>query len=271
MPFITVQDGTRLYWREWGQGRPLLFLSSLGMTSRLWDYQFAAFSEQGFRCIGLDRRGHGRSEEPPRGYDHDTLSADVAALIETLDLSDLVLVGHSMGCGEIVRYLTRHGSRRIQSVVMMGPMTPKLLCSEDHSAGAPREAFEALWMQWRRDYPKWISDSLAPFFVPETSPALMQYVAAQMQCSVPVVLACNRTLVEEDFRDEMRRIEVPTLIIHGDRDRSAPIEMTAQLSAQLLPRSELKVYPGAPHGLMYTHMEDLQADVLKFVDGHRHA
>jgi non-heme chloroperoxidase len=269
MPFITVKDGTQLYWREWGQGRPLLFLSGLGMSSRLWDYQFAAFAEQGFRCLGLDRRGHGRSDEPARGYDHDTLAADVAALIETLDLSDVVLIGHSMACGEIVRYLTRHGSRRIGHAVMVGPVTPKLLRSDDHPAGVAREVFEALWAQWRRDYPKWISDALAPFFVPETSPALMQYVAAQMQCSVPVVLACSRTMVEEDFRAEMRRIEVPTLIVHGDRDRSAPLEMTGALSARLMPRCELKVHAGAPHGLMYTHMEQLHADVMRFVGGHR--
>ena len=265
MPFFTVQDGTRLYWREWGQGRPILFVSSLGMSSRLWDYQFAAFAEQGFRCIGIDRRGHGRSEEPPRGYDHDTLAADLAGLIETLDLSNVVLMGHSMGCGEIVRYLTRHGGGRIGQVVMVGTMTPKLLRSDDHTAGAPREVFEALWAQWRQDYPKWISDSLAPFFVPETSAALMQYVAAQMQCSVPVVLACSRSMIEEDFRAEMRRIEVPTLFIHGDRDRSAPLEMTAELSAKLIRGSELKIYPGAPHGLMYTHTERLQADVLQFI------
>jgi non-heme chloroperoxidase len=106
-------DGTRLYWREWGQGRPILFVSSLGMSSRLWDYQFAAFAQQGFRCIGIDRRGHGRSEEPSRGHDHDTLAADLAGLIEALDLKSLVLVGHSMGCGEIVRFLTRHGGGRM--------------------------------------------------------------------------------------------------------------------------------------------------------------
>jgi non-heme chloroperoxidase len=265
MPFITARDGTQLYWREWGAGPPLLFLGSLGLGGRMWDYQIAAFADEGFRCIALDRRGHGRSEEPARGYDHDTFAADVARLIEALDLSGVTLITHSMAGGEAVRYLSRHGSGRVARLVLLAPMTPALLQGPDNPDGAPRAGFEALWAAWRRDHPKWVEEATAPFFVPETSPALMRWVVAQMQASLPVVLACSRAMVEEDFRAEMRRIAIPTLLIHGDRDRSAPIELTGKPSAALIPGCRFLIYEGAPHGLIYTHMDRLHGDILSFL------
>jgi pimeloyl-ACP methyl ester carboxylesterase len=267
MPFITAHDGTQLFWREWGDGAPMLFLNSLGVGSRIWDYQFAAFAEQGFRCIGFDRRGHGKSDQPARGYDHDTFADDVAALIDQLDLDNLTLIGHSMAGGEIVRYLSRHGSSRVARIVLLGTMTPMLLQAEDNPNGIPRADFETLWAQWKRDYPKWIADAAAPFFVPETSPAMMDWVVGLLQVPVPILLACSRAMAEEDFRAEMRRIDVPTLLIHGDRDRSAPIEITGKPSAELIPDCRFLVYEGAPHGLMFTHMERLHADILLFVRG----
>ncbi len=265
MPFIAARDGTQLYWREWGQGAPLLFLNSLGCGNQMWDYQMTAFADEGLRCIGFDRRGHGRSEQPARGYDYDTFADDIAALIETLDLSGLTLIGHSMAGGEAVRYLTRHGKERVARIVLVAPTTPMLLKTGDNPNGAPRADFEALWAQWRSDYPKWIADNVAPFFIPETSPAMMRWGANLLQTSVPIVLACARAMVEEDFRAEMRRIDAPALIIHGDRDRSAPIELTGKPSAQLIPGCRLLVYEGAPHGLMFTHMDRLLADILRFI------
>jgi non-heme chloroperoxidase len=265
MPFIVAKDGAELYWREWGAGAPILFLSSLGCGSRMWDYQMAAFADQGFRCVGFDRRGHGRSDEPASGYDFDTFADDVAGLVDHLDLSDLTLIAHSMAGGEAVRYLTRHGGKRVGRLVLIAPTTPMLLKTDDNPNGAPREGFEALWALWRRDYPKWIADNVAPFFIPETSPAMMRWGANLLQTSLPVTLACARAMAEVDFRAEMRRIEVPALIIHGDRDRSAPIELTGEPSAELIPDCRLLVYPGAPHGLMFTHMDQLNADVLRFM------
>jgi non-heme chloroperoxidase len=265
MPFIVAKDGAELYWREWGAGAPILFLSSLGCGSRMWDYQMAAFADQGFRCIGFDRRGHGRSDEPASGYDFDTFADDVAGLVDHLDLSDLTLIAHSMAGGEAVRYLTRHGGKRVGRLVLIAPTTPMLLKTDDNPNGAPREGFEALWALWRRDYPKWIADNVAPFFIPETSPAMMRWGANLLQTSLPVTLACARAMAEADFGAEMRRIEVPALIIHGDRDRSAPIEITGEPSAELIPDCRLLVYPGAPHGLMFTHMDQLNADVLRFM------
>lgn len=265
MAFITANDGADLYWREFGAGAPILFLSSLGCGSRMWDYQVAAFADEGYRCIGFDRRGHGRSDEPATGYDFDTFADDVATLVDDLDLSGLTLIAHSIAGGEAVRYLSRHGSKRVARLVLLAPTTPMLIKAHDNPNGAPREGFEALWAEWKRDYPKWVDDNLAPFFIPETSPAMMRWGVTLLQSSLPVALACSRAMAEADFRAEMRRIEVPTLIIHGDRDRSAPVELTGKPSAELIPDCRLLVYPGAPHGLMFTHMDELNADILRFM------
>src|ERR1700735_4102853 len=162
MPFITALDGTQLFWREWGQGKPILFLNSLGCGTQMWDYQFIALSEQGFRCIGFDRRGHGRSDQPARGYDFNTFAQDIAKLIEHLDLIDLTLVGHSTGGAEGVRYLSNHGSERVARIILLAPVTPMLLKTADNPDGVPRDLFEATWAQWRHDYPKWIADNVAP-------------------------------------------------------------------------------------------------------------
>jgi non-heme chloroperoxidase len=265
MPHTTAKDGAELYWHEWGAGAPILFLNGLGCGSRMWDYQMAAFADEGFRCIGFDRRGHGRSDQPAGGYEFDTFADDVAALTDELNLADLTLIAHSIAGGEAVRYLTRHGSERVARVVLIAPTTPMLLQTEDNPNGAPMAVHEALWAQWRCDYPKWIADNVAPFFVPETSPAMMRWGANLLQTSVPIALACARSMVMEDFRAEMRRIVVPTLIVHGDRDRSAPVELTGKPSAELIPGCRLLVYEGAPHGLMFTHMAQLHADILRFI------
>jgi pimeloyl-ACP methyl ester carboxylesterase len=266
MPSFRAADGTSLHYREWGDGAPMLFLNSLGASTRMWDYQFAAFAERRVRCIGLDRRGHGRSDEPAFGYDHDTLADDVAGLIDHLDLSGLTVVAHSMAGGEVARYLSRHGQGRVARIVLVGAMTPCLLQGPDNPLGLPGEAFEALWAQWGADYPQWVADNVGPFFVPETSRAMMDWAEGfLLTASVPVSLACSRSMVAEDFRAEMRRIEVPTLVIHGERDRSAPLELTGRPTAALIPGARLVVYEGAPHGLMFTHMARLQADILGFL------
>ena len=191
MPFITAKDGAELYWHEWGAGAPILFLNGLGCASRMWDYQMAAFADEGFRCIGFDRRGHGRSDQPALGYDFDTFADDVATLVENLDLTDLTLIAHSMAGGEAVRYLSRHGSQRVARLVLLAPTTPMLLKAHDNPNGLPMEAFEALWAGWRHDYPKWVADNLAPFFIPETSPAMMRWgatPAADLACRHPRLL-----------------------------------------------------------------------------------
>jgi non-heme chloroperoxidase len=266
MPFISAADGTRLHWHEWGEGAPMLFLGSLGMGSQMWQYQMAAFAELGFRCIAFDRRGHGRSDQPARGYDHDTFADDIATLMDDLDLNGLTLVGHSMAGGEIVRYLSRHGESRVTRAILIAPTTPMLRHAEDNEIGVPMTQFEALWARWKEDYSGWVAEATAPFFVPETSPALMRWAANLLQqIPLPVALACSRSLVNEDFRREMRGIRIPVLLIHGDRDRSAPLELTSGPSARLLPNCRLTVYEGAPHGLIYTHRERLHRDMRTFI------
>jgi non-heme chloroperoxidase len=199
------------------------------------------------------------------GYDFNTFANDTATFIEELDLSDLTLIGHSMAGCEMVRFLTRHGSKRIARVIFLSPMTPMLLQTKGNPNGIPKAAFEAVWAQWRRDYPKWVEDETPPFFIPGTSQAMMRWVASVLQSPVPICLACSRASVEEDFRDEMTKIAVPTLIVHGDRDRSAPIEVTGIPSAELIPGCRFLIYKGAPHGLMYTHMDQLHPDILQFM------
>lgn len=266
MPFISAQDGTRLYWQEWGRGAPMLFLNSLGMGSQMWQYQVASFAERGFRCICFDRRGHGRSDQAARGYDHDTFADDIATLTDDLDLTRLTLVSHSMAAGEVVRYLSRHGDSRAARAILIGSTTPMLRQAEDNPAGIPLAQFESLWDRWRRDYHDWVSEQTAPFFLPETSPAMMSWCANLLQQnSLPVALACSRSMIDEDFRREMREISIPVLLIHGDRDLSAPVDLTARPAAGLLPNCRLIVYEGAPHGLIYTHMERLHEDMLKFI------
>jgi non-heme chloroperoxidase len=265
-PFVEARDGTRLHWTQWGSGRPILFLNSAGLTTQMWDYQMIAFADQGHRCISFDRRGHGRSDLALGGYDYDTFADDVAAVISELDLQDLTMVGHSMAGGEIVRYLTRHGSARVARIVLLGSTTPYLAQSADNPKGVPPSKFEALRASWRKDFPKWVADNTAPFFVPETSPAMMQTLAAQMmQGSVPVAIACNKALATTDFRADLAKVSVPAMVIHGDRDASAPLALTGKPTADLIPGCRLKVYPGAPHGLMFTHMETLNADILQFI------
>jgi len=264
--FIQAHDGTRLYWTEWGAGRPILFLNSAGMPTQMWDYQMAAFADQGHRCIAFDRRGHGRSDRPLNGYEYDTFADDVASVITALDLQELTVVAHSMGGGEIVRYLTRHGSARVARIVLLSPTTPFLPKTADNPNGVPQAAFEALRASWRKDYPKWVADNTAPFFVAETSTSMMQWVAGLlMQGSVPIAIACNKAVANTDFRAELTKLSVPALVIHGDRDVSAPLALTGKPTAELIPGCRLKVYAGAPHGLMYTHMEVLNGDILQFI------
>lgn len=262
MPWFDAMDGTSLFYSEWGRGKPLLFLSSLGFSHDMWQYQFEAFARVGYRCIGFDRRGHGRSDRPCRGYDFDTLADDVAALVAALDLHELTLIAHSMAACELVRYVSRHGAHRLRGLVLLAPTTPRLL--DDGDAQAARASFEALWARWMRDYPQWVEENLAPFFVPETSRPMMQWGASLLQASVPVVIACSRAMVEADMGKEMRHIQLPCLLIHGDRDRSVPMERSAEPSAALLPNCRYKVYEGAPHGLMFTHMDRLHSDMLQF-------
>ena len=265
-PWIESRDGTRLHWTQWGVGRPILFLNSSGANTQMWDYQLVTFADQGYRCICFDRRGHGLSERPAAGYEYDTFADDLDSVIKALDLKSVTVVSHSMGAGEIVRYLTRHGSSRVARIVLISPTTPYLTKSADNPNGVPNSVFEALHVSWRKDFPKWVVDNTAQFFTPETSAAMKQWGSALLlQCSLPVVIACHKATTATDFRADLSRISVPALVIHGDLDVSAPLELTGRPTAVLISGCQLNVYHNAPHGLMFTHMEMLNADILRFI------
>jgi non-heme chloroperoxidase len=266
---VKTRDGTQLYWAQWGpaRGSTVLFLNSAGMPIQMWDYQVAAFAEQGYRCIGVDRRGHGRSDQAASGYDIDTFADDLATFIETLDLHGLTIISHSMGGGELVRYLSRHGSARVARIVLLSPTTPFLLKTPDNPEGIPEEVFAAMRDSWRKDYLRWIDDNTDPFFVPATSPGMKRWLVAMLaQWPVRFALACNESMTRTDFRGDLRNISIPALVVHGDRDVSAPLALTGIPTAALIPGSRLEVYEGAPHGLMYTHMDRLHADILRFIE-----
>jgi pimeloyl-ACP methyl ester carboxylesterase len=265
---IRTRDGMRLFHRDWGEGPPVVFVASWALSSEMWAYQVAELSDQGLRCIAYDRRGHGRSDAPARGYDMDTLADDLAAVIEGLGLRDVVLVGHSMGCAEVIRYLSRHGSGRVAKVALLAPAAPCLVKTADNPYGAPAPLFEARIAEWKQDFPRWTLENRAQFFTPETSPAMKAWLTEQMMATpAPVAIAAFRALIGADLRPDLARIDRPTLVLHGDRDASAPLEITGRRVAAGIRGAELKVYAGAPHGLFVTHMDRVNADLSGFIRG----
>jgi non-heme chloroperoxidase len=261
---IESRDGTQLFFKDWGSGRPIVFVHSWAANSDMWQYQMTPLSSDA-RCVAYDRRGHGRSSQPGFGYDYDTLADDLAAVIDELDIGDAVLVGHSMGAGEIVRYLSRHGTKRVSRIVLLAPVTPFLLQTAGNPDGIPATVFASFRNAWCQDFPKWLSDNGAPFFVEETSQPMRQWLRdLASQTCLKALVECSKTFSEADFRAELGGINVPALVIQGDKDASAPLELTGRRTAQLIPHAELKVYEGAPHGLFVTHLARLNADLAAF-------
>jgi non-heme chloroperoxidase len=264
-PSVNTSDGVQLFCRDWGAGKPVVFLHSWGMNSAMWGYQVADLLRHGLRCVAYDRRGHGLSADPGRGYDADTLADDLAAVMDTLDLRGATLVGHSMAGGEIVRYLSRHGPDRVAGVVLLASTTPFLTKAQDNPGGVDAAVFEAGRGLWRQDFPKWVDDNAAPFFVAETSPGMRRWAMDMLLTTpLPVLLACNHVVVETDYRPDLRSLKTRTLVIHGDQDASAPLERTGRPSAALIPGARLVVYEGAPHGLFLTHKDRLNDDLRAF-------
>ncbi|CCD95388.1 Arylesterase (Aryl-ester hydrolase) [Bradyrhizobium sp. ORS 375] len=265
-PRIRTSDGVVLYHEDWGSGRPVLFVHAWALTSAMWSYQIAELSPRGLRCIAFDRRGHGRSDVPGSGYDLDRFADDIAEVIAQLGLDEVALVGMSMGCNEILNYVARHGTARISRIAMLGPTTPYPLQTADNALGAPQAYFEQSWAAWQRDFPKWIEDNKLPFFTKDTSPQTMEWVAAMMrQIPIAVAVATSRALISRDLRPVLPRIDRPVLILHGDADVSAPLDMTGRPTANGIRGAELKVYPGGPHGLFVTHMAQVNADLAAFL------
>ena len=265
---IRTRDGTGLFYRDWGDGPPVVFVASWSLPSDSWAYQMLALSEAGQRCIAYDRRGHGRSDDPGRGFDFDTLADDLASVMDTLDLRGATLVGFSMGTGEIVRYLTRYGAGRVARVVLIGTTTPMLAHAADNPGGVDPGVFETFRRDvLMRDFPGWIDSNMVPFVTPDTPLGLRNWVRDMaLRTSGKALLDCNRALTTADFRAELQSITVPALVVHGEHDATCPLELTGRPTAALLPNAQLAVYENAPHGLFLTHMAQLNADLLAFIN-----
>ena len=263
-PFIETGDGAFLFCKEWGTGKPVLFLHSWAVHSDLWQYQMIDLSNQGIRCIAYDMRGHGRSSDPGSGYNFDNLADDLQTVIERFDLREACVVGHSVSCGVIVRYLLRHGSSRISRAVLVSPNMQ--LKTDDDPQGSGRAASDQVRPPWIKDFPKWLGENARPFFVPETSQDMVQFaidmcLQASLKALLDVHLADNGT----DFRAALPKVQVPTLVIHGDRDLSVPADRGREV-AKLIPGAEFRLYEGAPHGLMLTHIDRCTGDLLAFCE-----
>lgn len=273
MPYFKGSDGTQLFYEECGEGRPLVLIHGWPLSSRMWEYQMTALSQQGIRCIAYDRRGFGLSDHPRGGFDYDTLADDLKALLDTLDLKEVTLAGFSMGGGEAVRYLSRHGSGRVAKVALIGAVPPCLAKSESNPRGVPKTVFDGIVAGITKNRPEFFTTFFASFFNANTpgSPVTPSFLAATcedaMRASITGTLACVRGFAETDFRPDLPNVAVPLLVIHGDSDRTVPAELSGKLTAKLVPHARLSIYEKAPHGLTFTHKDQLNAELAAFVLG----
>lgn len=268
MPFVTTADGTQIYYKDWGSGRPVVFSHGWPLNADTWDPQLHLVASQDMRAIAHDRRGHGRSSQPWHGNDMDTYADDLATLIETLDLHDVVLVGHSTGGGEVTRYIGRHGSSRVAKVVLLGAVPPLMLKTEANPAGLPLDVFDGIRAGVLNDRSLFYRELATPFFGALVTPGLIDsFWAWGMQVGLKGALDCIAAFSETDFTEDLKRIDVPTLIAHGDDDRIVPITASALRTAELVKDATLKVYPGAPHGLAGAFEREFNDDLLAFIAG----
>jgi non-heme chloroperoxidase len=272
MPTFTTPDSTQLHYLDWGVGPILAFSHGWATSSAIWEYQMTALTEAGFRCVALDRRGCGRSDDPGHGYDLDTFADDFAAFLDQVEADTAVIVAHSMGCAEVVRYLTRHGTDRVAKLVMVGTSTPLLAQTDDNDNpdGIPAAIFHQQVTEFLRDRPAWIR-AAAPGFIGRhvdvrVSDEVYEWGIGITEAASPLAASeMLRLFPFTDSRAELAALTVPTLVIHGDSDAGNPVELCGRRTADLLPNAELKVYERAAHGLMLTHPAELNTDIVAFV------
>ena len=275
MPFIETNDQTQLFYTDGGTGKPVVFVASAWLGSRMWEFQIPHLVAGGRRCVAYDRRGHGRSDWPWNGYDYDTLADDLGALLDRLDLRDVTLVAHSMGGGEVVRYLTRHGANRVERIALVAATVPFPMKTQGNPDGIDRAFMEADLAVRTADRPKWFADNADGFFgvgLPgvSVSPEFVRFMIGQcLDCSARAAAEVFLTGFATDFRAEMKAITVPTLFVHGDHDMQAPIDICGRKAAQLVPGNTFIEYENAAHGLFVTHARRLNADLSAFIDGRR--
>jgi len=272
MPTITTKDGTTIFYKDWGKGQPIVFSHGWPLSADDWDDQMLFFGQQGFRVIAHDRRGHGRSAQTWDGNDMDTYADDLAALTEKLDLKDAIHVGHSTGGGEVARYIGRHGSKRVGMAVLISAVPPLMLKTEKNPLGAPIEVFDGLRAAYVANRPQFYMDITLPFYGynrpgdAKISEGIRQKWWLQgMLGGMKAGYDCIKAFSETDFTEDLKKFDVPTLILHGEDDQIVPIQAAAPLSAKLVKNSVLKVYPGFPHGMPTTNANQINADLLGFI------
>jgi len=268
--FVTVKDGAQIFYKDWGKGQPVLFAHGWPLSSDAWDPQMLFMGSNGYRVIAHDRRSHGRSSQTWTGNDMDTYADDLATLIEHLDLKDVILVGHSTGGGEIAHYVGRHGSRRVAKMVLVGAVPPLMLKTATNPHGTELGVFDGIRAGTAGDRSQFFKDLAMPFFGAnragsKASEGMRDSFWLQgMAGGVKGQYDCIHEFSEVDYTEDLRRIDVPTLVIHGDDDQIVPIDASGRLSARLVKGAELKIYAGAPHGLTATHAEQFNRDLLAF-------
>ncbi len=271
MGTITTKDGTQIYYKDWGSGPPIVFSHGWPLSADAWDDQMLFLGARGYRCIAHDRRGHGRSSQPWSGNEMDTYADDLAALVEALDLNGAVHVGHSTGGGEVARYLGRHGTKRVAKAVLIGAVPPIMLKTAANPDGLPMEAFDQIRTGVLTDRSQFFKDLSGPFYGANRSGAKVSqglrdsFWLQGMLAGFKGVFDCIKAFSETDFTEDLKTIDVPTLILHGDDDQIVPIGASAMRSAKLVKSATLKVYPGLPHGMCSTHKVQINADLLAFL------